>query len=202
MQALVRKYFPDLKPRQYQQFEQLEEIILDWNSKINVISRKDTEAFEINHLLHALAINKYQHFKVGSKVLDIGTGGGFPGVPLAILNPKCSFHLVDSIGKKIKVVQDAVEKLGLEIVKTEQNRVENLKGEYRYIVSRAVAPTKQLITWTKKLQNPQHCTYLFLKGGDLTEELKEIGFRATVINISQYYKEPFFETKKIVVVKA
>lgn len=201
MQELVKKYFPELKPKQYEQFEKLEALIADWNTKINVISRKDVADFEVNHLLHSLAINKYQHFKIGSKVFDIGTGGGFPGVPLAILNPKCQFHLVDSIGKKIRVVQDVVEKLELTNVKAEQNRVENIKGEYSYIVSRAVAPTKQLIVWTKKLQNPRKCTYLFLKGGNLTEELKEIGFRATTVNISQYYKEPFFDTKKIVMVK-
>lgn len=199
---LVEKYFPELSAKQYEQFKLLAELIADWNTKINVISRKDLEFFENNHVLHSLALCKFKRFGVDSKVLDLGTGGGFPGLPLAIYYPKCKFHLVDSIGKKIKVVQEVADAIGLQNVRAEQNRVENLTGKYDYIVSRAVAPTKQLLDWTKHLKEKGQTEYLFLKGGDLDPELKEIGYKAKTVDIGKYYKDPFFDTKKIVWIKS
>lgn len=198
---LIEQYFPDLSKKQYEQFTLLSELIKDWNSKINVISRKDIDAFETNHALHSLALAKFKRFGRESKVLDIGTGGGFPGIPLAIYYPKCKFHLVDSIGKKIKVVNAIAEALELTNVKAEQKRVEELEGKYDYIVSRAVAPTKKLLDWTKHLKEKGRTEYLFLKGGDLDEELKEIGYKASSQNVSQYFKEDFFETKKVIWIK-
>ena len=199
---LLNRYFPDLSPKQLEQYQLLTELIKEWNEKINVISRKDMDAFETNHLIHSLAIAKFKRFGRDKKVLDIGTGGGFPGIPLAIYYPKCKFHLVDSIGKKIKVVQEIVDALGLTNVVAEQNRVEALTGKYDYIVSRAVAPTKKLLDWSKKLKEKDRTEYFFLKGGDLDAELKEVGYRAKTQKISQYYKEDFFETKKIVYIKS
>lgn len=199
---LIEKYFPDLSKKQFEQFAQLTELIKEWNSKINVISRKDIDAFEMNHALHSLAIAKFKRFGRESKVLDIGTGGGFPGIPLAIYYPKCKFHLVDSIGKKIKVVNAIAEALELTNVKAEQKRVETLEGKYDYIVSRAVAPTKKLLDWTKHVREKGRTEYLFLKGGDLDAELKEIGYKASSQNISKYYEEEFFETKKVIWIKS
>ncbi|MCB0510205.1 MAG: 16S rRNA (guanine(527)-N(7))-methyltransferase RsmG [Chitinophagales bacterium] len=199
---LLEKYFPELSAKQKAQYKILQEALLEWNSKINLISRKDTEAFETNHLLHSLSLAKFKRFGRESKVLDLGTGGGFPGLPLAIYYPKCKFHLVDSIGKKIMVVKDLIDALGLENTTAEHTRVEILNGKYDYIVSRAVAPTKQLLDWTKHLKEKGQTEYLFLKGGDLTEELMEIGFKAKTQDIYPYYKDPFFETKKIVWIKA
>lgn len=198
----LNHYFKDLTPKQLHQFELLKTHLLDWNTKINLISRKDTADFEVNHLLHALSIAKYIRLSNQKKVLDIGTGGGFPGLPLAIFFPKCNFHLVDSIGKKIKVVQDLIEKLALENVKASHMRVENLNEEYHFIVSRAVAPTKTLLDWTKKCVIKGTTQYLFLKGGDLKDELKAIGYRAKITNLTTMYNEPFFETKKIVHIKS
>lgn len=199
---MLDKYFPDLSAKQIDQFNKLNEAIREWNEKINVISRKDIDAFEEKHVLHSLAIAKFKRFGRDKRVLDLGTGGGFPGIPLAIYYPKCKFHLVDSIGKKIRVVNELVEAVGLQNVKAEQERVENLSGKYHYIVSRAVAPTKKLLDWTKHLKVKDETEYFFLKGGDLNEELKAVGYRAQVQDISNYYKEEFFETKKIVYIKA
>lgn len=199
---LISNYFPDLSPKQLAQFQLLEEVMKEWNEKINVISRKDMDAFETNHLLHSLAITKFKRFGRDKKVLDIGTGGGFPGIPLAIYYPKCKFHLVDSIGKKIMVVNEVIQALGLQNVVAEQLRVEDLEGKYHYIVSRAVAPSKKLLDWTKNLKEKGATEYFFLKGGDLDEELKEIGYKAKVQKISSYFKEDFFETKKIVYIKS
>jgi 16S rRNA (guanine527-N7)-methyltransferase len=199
---LISNYFPDLSPKQLAQFQLLEEVMKEWNEKINVISRKDMDAFETNHLLHSLAITKFKRFGRDKKVLDIGTGGGFPGIPLAIYYPKCKFHLVDSIGKKIMVVNEVIQALGLQNVVAEQLRVEDLEGKYHYIVSRAVAPSKKLLDWTKNLKEKGDTEYFFLKGGDLDEELKEIGYKAKVQKISSYFKEDFFETKKIVYIKS
>lgn len=199
---MLDKYFPDLSAKQIDQFNKLNEAIREWNEKINVISRKDIDAFEEKHVLHSLAIAKFKRFGRDKRVLDLGTGGGFPGIPLAIYYPKCKFHLVDSIGKKIRVVNELVEAVGLQNVKAEQERVENLSGKYHYIVSRAVAPTKKLLDWTKHLKVKDETEYFFLKGGDLNEELKAVGYRAQLQDISNYYKEEFFETKKIVYIKA
>ncbi|MGB0885770.1 MAG: 16S rRNA (guanine(527)-N(7))-methyltransferase RsmG [Chitinophagales bacterium] len=198
---LLLKHFPNLKPKQVKQFELMISLYEEWNQKVNVISRKDTEHILEKHILHSLALAKYKHFKNGSWTLDLGTGGGFPGLPLAIMFPKANFHLVDSIGKKIMVVNEIAETLGLKNVKVEKERVENLEGSYHYIVSRAVAKTTQLLEWTKHLALRNNTEYLFLKGGDLTEELKPLGFKASIQNISQYYKTEFYETKKIVWIK-
>lgn len=195
---VLPKYFPKIKEKQLAQFEQMIALYKDWNNKVNLISRKDTENLLEKHILHSLALAKFIHFKKDSWTLDIGTGGGFPGIPLAVMFPKANFHLVDSIGKKIMVVQDIAQQLGLKNVHAEQSRVENLKGSYHKIVSRAVAPTTKLLDWTKHLAVRNTTQYLFLKGGDLTEELKPLGFKASIQNISEYYKMPFFETKKIV----
>lgn len=199
---MLTSNFPELSSKQIEQFNILCQVIREWNDKINVISRKDIDAFETNHVLHSLAIAKFKRFGRDKRVLDVGTGGGFPGIPLAIYYPKCKFHLVDSIGKKIKVVNEVVEALKLENVTAEQARVEELSGKYHYIVSRAVAPTKKLLDWTKKLKEKGSTDYFFLKGGDLDAELKEIGYKAKVQKISQYFKDDFFETKKIVYIKS
>jgi len=198
---LLKKYFPELKQKQLLQFELMQELYLDWNSKINLVSRKDTEHLLERHILHSLALAKFKHFKKDSWTLDIGTGGGFPGLPLAVIYPKANFHLVDSIAKKIMVVHEIAKALNLENVRAEQSRVENLEGSYHYIVSRAVASTTKLLDWTKHLALRNNTEYLFLKGGDLTEELKPLGFKATIKNISEYYKLDFYETKKIVWIK-
>jgi 16S rRNA (guanine527-N7)-methyltransferase len=199
---LITKYFPDLTVIQIAQFQKLQEVMLEWNDKINVISRKDMDAFETNHLLHSLALTKFKRFGRDKRVLDIGTGGGFPGIPLAIYYPKCKFHLVDSIGKKIMVVNEVIKALDLKNVVAEQSRVEDLEGKYHYIVSRAVAPSKKLLVWSNKLKEKGSTEYFFLKGGDLDEELKEIGYKAKVQKISSYFEEDFFETKKIVHIKS
>jgi len=198
---LLLKYFPDLKPKKIEQFSMMIELYKEWNQKINVISRKDTENLLEKHILHSLALAKYKHFNKDSWTLDIGTGGGFPGIPLAVMFPKANFHLVDSIGKKILVANEVAEALKLPNVKIEKARVENLEGGYHKIVSRAVASTSKLLDWTKSVAIRGTTEYLFLKGGDLTEELKPLGYKASVKNISEYYKSEFFETKKIVWIK-
>ncbi|MFT4970470.1 MAG: 16S rRNA (guanine527-N7)-methyltransferase [Chitinophagales bacterium] len=199
---MLSEHFPELSSKQIEQFRILGEVVREWNDKINVISRKDMDAFETNHVLHSLAITKFKRFGRNKKVLDIGTGGGFPGIPLAIYYPKCKFHLVDSIGKKIMVVNEIIQALSLENVVAEKARVEELSGKYHYIVSRAVAPSIKLLNWTKKLKEKGSTEFFFLKGGDLDAELKEIGYQAKVQKISQYYKDDFFETKKIVHIKS
>jgi len=177
---LILKYFPNLTETQIQQFESLMPLYQEWNEKINVISRKDMEEFYLHHVLHSLAIAKFIEFKPDSAILDLGTGGGFPGIPLAIMYPECQFHLVDSVGKKIKVVHDVIERLGLENVTAQHVRAEELKKKYDFVVTRAVAPAKQLLLWSKKLIATKHKNIIpngiiALKGGDLKEELKELG---------------------------
>jgi len=173
-----------------------------WNAQINVISRKDIDELYIKHVLHSLGIAKVQSFKPGSKVLDVGTGGGFPGIPLAILFPETNFYLVDSIGKKIKVVKEVAEALGLKNVKAEQIRAENVKGEFDFIVSRAVTKMDDFVAWTrKKIAKKQRHEIkngiLYLKGGDLTDELASFP-KATLYDLTDFFKEEFFETKKVV----
>ena len=200
---LLLKYFPTLTPTQVAQYTQAVSLYEEWNARINVISRKDMEHFVLHHLLHSLGIAKIHPFSVGLKVLDVGTGGGFPGIPLAILYPEVSFHLVDSIGKKIKVVQEVATALGLTNVTSEQTRVETLEGQYNYIVSRAVTQMTDFYKLTKHLHKPvtnkgDKRGILYLKGGDLTEELAAFP-SATVYNLSDVFEEDFFETKKVVV---
>ena len=198
----ILNQFPDLSETQIQQFQQLESLYFEWNEKINVISRKDIEDLYVKHVLHSLAIAKVMKFKSGSDVLDVGTGGGFPGIPLAILFPEVNFHLVDSIQKKILVVTEVANALGLENVKAEANRVEKLKMKYDFIVSRAVTQMPKFVGWVRnKIKqeqiNPLPNGILYLKGGDLTEELQD--FRDIVIYpIPDFFTDPFFETKKVV----
>ena len=199
---LLLKYFPNLTQLQISQFSQLQELYKDWNLKINVVSRKDIDELYLRHVLHSLGIAKVVQFKPNTKVLDVGTGGGFPGIPLAILFPETQFHLVDSIGKKIKVVNDVSEGLGLQNIKTTHGRVEEIKGTYDFIVSRAVAQMETFVFWTKgkinkKQQHPIKNGILYLKGGDLSDELKKYT-SATIYNLLDYFTEDFFETKKIV----
>ncbi len=199
---LILKYFPNLTEIQKQQFEQLQALYEDWNLKINVVSRKDIEELYLRHVLHSLGIAKIQAFLPGSQILDVGTGGGFPGIPLAILFPEVQFHLVDSIGKKIKVVEEVVAGLQLQNVKTTNARVETVLGKYDFIVSRAVAQMETFVHWingkiAKKNLHERRNGILYLKGGDLTEELK-IYTTATVFPLSDYFEEDFFETKSVV----
>ena len=200
---IIHKYFKDLTATQIEQFSKLQELYKDWNLKINVVSRKDIDELYLRHVLHSLAIAKLVQFKPSSKVLDVGTGGGFPGIPLAILFPETQFHLVDSIGKKIKVVNEVAEGLGLTNVKTTNGRVEEqVKDTYDFIVSRAVAQMETFVRWTKgKISKKQNHDLkngiLYLKGGDLTEELK-LYTSATIYDLTDYFEEDFYETKKLV----
>ena len=199
---LIQKYFPNLTAIQLKQFEALQGLYEDWNSKINVISRKDIEALYLRHVLHSLSIAKLIQFQAGSKILDIGTGGGFPGLPLAILFPDVTFHLVDSINKKLKVVNGVAESLGLENIYTTHSRAESIKGQYDFIVSRAVTTMPDFVGWVKNkvAKKSVHSIkngILYLKGGDLTEELK-IYSKATLYDLNAFFEEDFFETKKIV----
>jgi 16S rRNA (guanine527-N7)-methyltransferase len=198
---IIQKYFTDLTEQQLQQFDQLQELYKDWNLKINVVSRKDIDELYLRHVLHSLGIAKVMKFQLNAKVMDVGTGGGFPGIPLAILFPETRFHLVDAIGKKIKVVNEVVEGLGLKNVKTSNCRVE-VKDTYDFIVSRAVAQMETFVNWTKgkiaKKQNHELKNgILYLKGGDLSEELQKYT-SATIYDLTNYFDEPFFETKKVV----
>lgn len=199
---LLNKYFPNLTEDQLSKFEKLEELYKDWNLKINVVSRKDIDELYLRHVLHSLGIAKVQSFEPGSKILDVGTGGGFPGIPLAIFFPESEFHLVDSIGKKIKVVDEVSEGLGLENVKTFNERVEDLNGNYDFIVSRAVAVMPTFVRWVKgkiakESKHDRKNGILYLKGGDLSEELKDYR-NAKIFELSDYFEEEFFDTKKIV----
>jgi 16S rRNA (guanine527-N7)-methyltransferase len=202
---IIKHYFPDLSQQQEEQFSELARLLLDWNSKINVISRKDTEHLDVHHLLHSLGIAKVVEFPAGTSVLDVGTGGGLPGLPLAILFPEVEFHLVDSIGKKIKVVQSIADSLDLPNVRTSHARAEELKEKYDFVVSRAVTRLTLFWPWIKnsfrKPQDPIRGLY-YLKGGDLQEELAEAGLKAQVFSLPDYFREEFFETKKVVFVPA
>ena len=199
---LILKYFPDLTEKQIDQFNKVGDLYKEWNERINVVSRKDIEEIYTNHILHSLAIAKVMKFEDGSDVLDVGTGGGLPGIPLAILFPNVNFHLVDSIGKKIKVVQGVADGLGLTNVKAEQKRAEEIHTHYDFVVSRAVTAMPRFAEWIrgkfkKDSLNPLPNGLLYLKGGDLTEELKDFP-NAELHNISDFFEEDFFETKKVV----
>jgi 16S rRNA (guanine527-N7)-methyltransferase len=198
----ILKYFPDLTESQKNQFQNLELLYKDWNSKINVISRKDIDELYTKHVLHSLAIAKIQQFEPGIYILDVGTGGGFPGIPLAILFPETRFYLIDVILKKINVVKAVAESLGLTNVKAEQMRAENVKGDFDFIVSRAVTNMPDFVGWVKdkiKKNNKHELKngILYLKGGDLTEELKDFP-KAKEYNIADFFANEFFETKKVV----
>lgn len=202
---LILKYFPDLTPEQQRQFDALGDLYKEWNEKINVISRKDVDNLYTNHILHSLGIAKVMSLKPGASVLDVGTGGGFPGIPLAILFPQTNFHLVDSINKKITVVNAVAQGAGLKNVKGEWGRAEQIKGKYDFIVSRAVTRIKEFHGWIhqKVKENSIHDLdngILYLKGGDLDEELSELKRPYSLYDLPSYFTEPFFETKKVVYV--
>ena len=195
-------YFPDLSKGQYQQFEKLEELYKTWNAQINVVSRKDIDALYEKHVLHSLGIAKVQGFKSGAKILDVGTGGGFPGIPLAILFPKVNFYLIDSIGKKIKVVQAIADALNLKNVEARHQRVQAFKQPVDFVVSRAVTRMEDFVPWVRKnIKNKGSHRLgngiLYLKGGDLTEELASFT-KAQQFDLSNHFDEAFFETKKVV----
>ena len=203
--SIILQYFPDLSETQKKQLAKLYFLYTDWNDKINVISRKDIENLYINHVLHSLGISKVMTFNPGADVLDVGTGGGFPGIPLAILFPETNFHLVDSIGKKITVVNAVAGALGLKNVKGEQIRAEQIDADYDFIVSRAVTRLKEFYDWVhrkvkKKSVHGLDNGILYLKGGDLDEELAELRKPYALYSLSDYFKEDFFETKKVVYV--
>lgn len=203
--SIIFHYFPTLTETQKAQIEQLGPLYKEWNSKINLVSRKDIENIYVNHVLHSLAIAKIISFKPGTQVIDVGTGGGFPGIPLAILFPETNFYLVDSIGKKITVVKEVAAALGLRNVRADQIRAEEVRGQYDFVVSRAVARMKEFYGWvhnkikdesTNSLDNG----ILYLKGGDLEEEMNELKCPYSIYNLSDYFKEEFFETKHVVFV--
>lgn len=198
---LILKYFPEITSEQKDQFAELEILYKDWNEKINVISRKDTESLYEKHILHSLGIAKVMEFADNTKVLDIGTGGGFPGIPLAILFPNAQFTLVDSIGKKITVVKGVAESLGLKNVTAHHMRAEQLKEKFHFVVSRAVTQMPVFLSWLrgkfeKDQFNPKHNGVLYLKGGDLGEELA--GIKCEIVQLKNYFEEEFFDTKKVV----
>ena len=200
---LIERYFPQLTEQQKQQFTQLGELYIHWNAQINLISRTDMDNLYEKHILHSLAIAKVVKFKDFTEILDVGTGGGFPGIPLAIMFPLCQFHLVDSIGKKIKVVNEVATALGLTNIRAEQMRAEQVQGEYDFIISRAVTRLLPFYGWVKGKININNYNsvrngILYLKGGDLKEEIKELGKKSRVYELSDYFTEEFFETKKIV----
>ena len=199
----VNHYFPELTERQREQFDALATLYPEWNAKINVISRKDIDNLEVNHVLHSLALAKFVHFLPGTRVLDLGTGGGFPAIPLAIYYPEVTFHLVDRIGKKLRVAQDIATQLGLDNVTIQHGDVAEVKGNYDFVVSRAVMPLDDMVPLVKRLiaresHNAVPNGLLCLKGGDLRDELKRYAKQVLVDDIKNYFTEEYFDTKKIV----
>jgi 16S rRNA (guanine527-N7)-methyltransferase len=200
---LLTKYFPNLTEVQKTQFQKAVDAYIIWNAQINVVSRKDMENIVEKHFLHSLGIAKVCQFTPGTEILDIGTGGGFPGIPLAIMFPDVQFHLVDSIGKKIKVVDEVVAAVGLKNVTSQHERAQNVNGYYDFVVSRAVTRMQPFLEWIKDKVNKNQFNkidngILYLKGGDLTEELKETERKYRIYDLDKYFKEEFFETKKVV----
>ena len=198
----ILKQFPNLTDNQIQQFEMLQNLYEDWNAKINVISRKDIDELYTRHVLHSLGIAKVLEFKSGSKIMDVGTGGGFPAIPLAILFPEANFYAIDIIAKKIKVVNEVIKALGLKNIKAEQKRAEIVEHDFDFIISRAVTNMPDFVSWVKgkmktKSKHELENGILYLKGGDLSEELKDFP-KATEYNLSDYFSDEFFETKKVV----
>ena len=203
---IVEKYFTGLSDKHVEQFRQLEGLYREWNEKINVISRKDIDALSVHYVLHSLAIAKVISFKGGTKVLDVGTGGGFPGIPLAIMFPEVDFFLVDSIGKKIKVVEGVAGALGLKNVTARQVRVETMKEKFDFIVSRAVTAFPAFVSLTRNRIRESSFNdlangILYLKGGDFEEEIKDFRNRVSIYNIPDFFEEEFFETKKLIYMK-
>jgi 16S rRNA (guanine527-N7)-methyltransferase len=204
---IIKHYFGDLSTKQTEQFAQLDAVYRNWNEKINVISRKDIDLLYERHVLHSLSIAKVISFKPNTDILDVGTGGGFPGIPLAILFPECKFTLVDSIGKKIQVVKAVSEELGLKNVEAFHMRAEQLKSHYDFVISRAVAPALEIINWTKDLISKNHFHqkpngWLLLKGGDLKEELGATKKSYKIYPIKHYFKEDFFEEKAVIYISS
>lgn len=202
----IKTYFPNLSPQQESQFAALGNLYTDWNAKINVISRKDIDNLYLHHILHSLGIAKAINFTAGTTILDVGTGGGFPGIPLAILFPECKFHLIDRIGKKIKVAQSVAEAINLENVSFQHGSVEELKTEYDFVVSRAVMPLPDLLRLIRKnikkeQQNALPNGLLCLKGGELQQEIAPVKKTSIVFNLSDFFKEEYFKTKKVVYVQ-
>lgn len=204
---IILKYFSDFTEKQLQQFAALQSVYTEWNSKINVISRKDIDSLYLKHVLHSLAIATIVDFKPGTQILDVGTGGGFPGVPLAIFFPQANFHLVDSIGKKLKVVEAVKEELGLSNITTQHTRAEEIKSrQFDFVVTRAVAPLKDLWHWSNNLiaKKSQHLLsngLISIKGGDLAQEISDSGLRPKMMSIEQIFPEEFFKEKFILHVK-
>ncbi len=203
---LILSYFPELSSKQIEQFSKLQELYVHWNEQINVISRKDTENFYERHVLHSLGIAKVIQFKKDTKIMDVGTGGGFPGIPLAILFPDCDFLLVDSIGKKIKVVNEVAHELELKNVTGIHERAEKVEGTFDFVVSRAVTQMPEFITWVKNKvsktsKNSLPNGILYLKGGDLSEEMKTVKQWSKEYKLKDFFEGEFFETKKVVYVK-
>lgn len=202
---IIGSHFPELSKDQIKQFEQLLPLYQEWNNQINVISRKDIDELYTRHVLHSLGIAKVIQFKPGTSILDVGTGGGFPGIPLAILFPETYFHLVDSIGKKIKVVNEVATALGLKNLTAEHQRAEKVAGTFDFVVSRAVTRMKPFLQWVNQKIKPNGNNdlangILYLKGGDLSEEMKEVKRPWSEYQLSDYFEDPFFETKKVVYV--
>jgi 16S rRNA (guanine527-N7)-methyltransferase len=200
---IVFKYFPDLSESQKNQFRKLESLYLDWNTKINVISRKDILHLAERHILHSLGIAKLISFTNDSKILDVGTGGGLPGIPLAIYFPNVQFHLIDSVGKKIKVVKDITEQLALKNVTSEQTRAEAISGKYDFMISRAVTNLPQFSSWVSHLVSSENKNklsngILYLKGGEFNDEFDLFKNKHYIFLLSEYFSEPFFDSKKVV----
>lgn len=203
MISIITKYFPNLTEKQIQQFSALQGLYEHWNSQINVISRKDIESLYEKHVLHSLGIAKVMAFKPKTRIMDVGCGGGFPGIPLAILFPECNFYLVDSIGKKIKVVNEISSAIGLNNLRAEHKRAEEVKEKFEFIISRAVTEFPAFYKWVQNKVSKEQFNnlpngILYLKGGDLTEELKDFKNRVVLYDLKDHFKEEFFETKKVV----
>lgn len=197
----IRRYFPEFSSKQYEQLDQLTDIYEEWNAKINVISRKDMIHFRERHVLHSLGIHNFSNFEKGSSILDIGTGGGFPGVPLAIANPECNFTLLDSIGKKLKVIEEVKHQLNLKNIATIHSRVEDHDGPYNYMISRAVTNMPNFLKLTRHLSKKENKNFkglFYLKGGDFNDELNKVNMKFKIYDLNESFDSSFFETKKVI----